>query len=113
MSIRESTHRAMLKLLALLASNQNSRLLQGLAIFCADEWRCLMKKWIKQFMEGSVVGSAAAAITAYVKLLRPRHLVWGSTAEEIRRPLPMDDMVTAPTYVTTRAITIHASPEQI
>jgi hypothetical protein len=37
----------------------------------------------------------------------------GSTEEERAQPLPGDELVPNPTHITTRAITIHASPGEI
>ena len=61
-------------------------------------------------------GLAAAgggALAAYVWLIRPWHLRWGATDDEVRRPMLLDEEVTRPTYVTNRAITINALPEDI
>jgi hypothetical protein len=38
---------------------------------------------------------------------------WGATADEATRPLPFDDLVPQPTWSSTRAVTIEATPEQI
>jgi hypothetical protein len=40
--------------------------------------------------------------------LRPRTLAWGATCDEVVAPLPGDDLVANPLYVTTRAITVRA-----
>ncbi|HEU5348313.1 MAG TPA: hypothetical protein VFU63_06840 [Ktedonobacterales bacterium] len=48
------------------------------------------------------------AMAAYVAVLRPWLLQWGSTAAERTMPLPGDELVPTPTHVTTRAITIQA-----
>ena len=37
----------------------------------------------------------------------------GATAAEVLRPLPSDDLVLAPTFNATRAITIEAPPELV
>ncbi len=50
---------------------------------------------------------------AYVRCLRPWQLTWGATAEEVSRRLPSDDLVLAPTFNATRAITVAAPPEQV
>lgn len=52
----------------------------------------------------AVGGVAAAAWTA----ARPRVLAWGASWDEVVRPLPGDDIVDNPVYVTTRAISIEA-----
>ena len=50
---------------------------------------------------------------AYWRFVRPWQLTWGATAAEVSRPLPSDDLVPAPTFNATRAITIDAPPEQV
>ena len=54
---------------------------------------------------GALLGAAAAG--AWAALL-PRVLKWGATDDEAVRPLPGDQLVDNPMYVTTRAITIAA-----
>jgi hypothetical protein len=44
---------------------------------------------------------------------RPWALSWGSTAEEIARSMPGDEVLTRPTFDATRAVTIEATPEEI
>jgi hypothetical protein len=56
---------------------------------------------------------AAAALAAYAFAVRPRHLRWGATDEEVARPMPLDGTVRHPTYVTNRAVTIDAPPEEV
>lgn len=64
------------------------------------------------WMAGGVAAAGAAGL-AYLRLLRPWHLRWGATDEEVSREMPGDGLVAEPQYVTTRAITIQARPEQI
>ena len=52
-------------------------------------------------------GAAAAGVGAWAALRR-RTLAWGATCDEVVRPLPGDDLVANPLYVTTRAITVRA-----
>ena len=49
----------------------------------------------------------------YVLLIRPWHLRWGATDEEVERPMPGDDEVPHPMLESTRAITIGASAAEI
>ncbi|MET8877333.1 SRPBCC family protein [Nocardia sp. NPDC004604] len=49
----------------------------------------------------------------YEVILRDRCLSWGSTADEIARAMPGDDLLTDPDIVATRSITIDAGPERI
>lgn len=44
---------------------------------------------------------------------RPWALTWGSTDEEIARPMPGDEVLEQPTFNATRAVTIDARPEEI
>ena len=60
---------------------------------------------------GAVAG--AGLLAAYARLVRPRALCWGATAEEAARPLPGDQVVAKADYVATRAITIDAPPDQV
>jgi hypothetical protein len=56
-----------------------------------------------------IAGAGAAAAGAGIwTALRPRTLTWGATSDEVVRPLPGDDLVANPLYVTTRAITVKA-----
>jgi hypothetical protein len=52
----------------------------------------------------------AALLVGYLRLLRPWHLRWGATAGEVAMPLAGDELVAAPTLVSTRAVTIAARP---
>ena len=62
---------------------------------------------------GGLIAAVAAAITTYILAIRPWHLRWGSTDEEIDLPLPGDDLVPKAILTATHAITINASPAQI
>ena len=56
-----------------------------------------------------IAGAGAAAASAGIwTALRPRTLTWGATCDEVVRPLPGDDLVANPLYVTTRAISVKA-----
>ena len=52
-------------------------------------------------------GTAAAGVGVWAAV-RPRILAWGASCDEVVRPLPGDDLVANPLYVTTRAITVRA-----
>lgn len=47
-------------------------------------------------------------VVGIIFLLRPWHLRWGATDDEIKRSMPGDEILENPTYKTTRAITIDA-----
>jgi hypothetical protein len=53
-----------------------------------------------------VLGAALPPL--YVLALRPRMARWGATDEEVRMPLPGDEVRARPAFVSTRAITIDA-----
>jgi len=55
----------------------------------------------------------AAALVAYILVIRPWYLWWGATDAEIEHPMPGDDEIENPTHVTTRAVTIRARASEI
>jgi hypothetical protein len=56
-------------------------------------------------LAGAAVTGAVAAIWSEA---RPRVMDWGATWDEVVAPLPGDELIDNPLYVTTRAITIAA-----
>jgi hypothetical protein len=52
-------------------------------------------------------------MAAYVFVLRPYQLNWGATAAEIARIIPGDELNPNPSFLSTRAITIDGTPEEI
>ena len=63
---------------------------------------------------GAIGAAGLVAVgAAYARLVRPRTRRWGATDEETRRAMPGDDIVPNADYVATRAVTIHAPPEEI
>ena len=57
---------------------------------------------------GAGLASAAAGLVGYTFLVRPWHLKWGATDEELREPLPGDEALPNPEHQATHAITINA-----
>ncbi len=57
--------------------------------------------------------SGAAAFAAYAFFIRPWHLRWGPTEEEVLMRLPGDDLVEHPKLNATHAITIEAPVEEV
>jgi hypothetical protein len=55
----------------------------------------------------------AAFPWAYAFAIRPWHLRWGATDEEVEKPLPGDELVPDPGIQSTRAITVHAPVEKV
>jgi hypothetical protein len=56
---------------------------------------------------------AGTGVLAYWGLVRPWHLRWGATHDEVQRPLPGDELVENPRFVSTRAITINTPAEAV
>jgi hypothetical protein len=54
-----------------------------------------------------------ACIALYLLVVRPWHLTWGATREEVARPMPGDDIHPHPSLDGTRAVSVHARPEHI
>lgn len=61
----------------------------------------------------ATLGAAAAGLAAYAILIRPWHLRWGTSKEELDMPLPGDELVKDPTLNATHAITIDAPCEDV
>lgn len=59
------------------------------------------------------LAAGAAGLATYAFAVRPWHLRWGATDQEVARALPLDDRVERPDYVTNRAVTIHAGPRDV
>ena len=49
----------------------------------------------------------------YALAVRPWHLRWGATDEEVGKPLPGDELVPNPAIESTRAITVNAPVEEV
>mgnify|MGYP003737284117 CR=1 FL=1 len=54
-----------------------------------------------------------SGLLIYIFILRPAHLRWGATKEEVRMLMPGDDIVQKTDFIATRAISIHASQAEI
>lgn len=65
-----------------------------------------MKRSSKAWFVGSI--ASAAALVAYIFAIRPWHLRWGATDEEVEATLPGDEFVVEPKVNATHAITINA-----
>lgn len=60
-----------------------------------------------------LVTAAAGALGAYVAFIRPWHLRWGATDDEVACPLLGDSLIDKPRLQATHAVTVHAPPEAI
>src|SRR6185295_17289451 len=65
-----------------------------------------MAKNKSKLAEAAIVG--AAGLAAYAYLIRPWHLRWGATDEEVKMALPGDEVTPQPKLNATHAITIRA-----
>jgi hypothetical protein len=61
----------------------------------------------------AVVALLGLLFATYLLAIRPSHLRWGATAEEVAHSMPGDDLVPNPSFCATRAITIKGRPEEI
>jgi hypothetical protein len=61
---------------------------------------------------GIIVGLAGLLLLAYRSIVQPWHARWGATDEEVARPMPGDELLEGAAS-RTRAITIHAQPEEV
>lgn len=61
----------------------------------------------------SFVLAGAAAVGAYIAFIRPWHLRWGATDEEVGRTLLGDSLIADAKLQATHAVSIHAPPEAI
>ncbi len=70
-------------------------------------WRSVAVKFL------AVLALFVLLTGVYYFTIRPGQLRWGATPEELAQPLPGDDLVRAPTFWATRAVTITERPEDI
>jgi hypothetical protein len=59
------------------------------------------------------IGLLGGIVLIYLYVLRPWHLRWGATDDDLRLSLPADGLVTNPDFNATRGITINSIPEEI
>jgi hypothetical protein len=57
-----------------------------------------------------IAAAGGTAMLVYLFAIRPWQLGWGATEDEMRAAMPGDELVAAPTFVSTRAVTIAAPP---
>jgi hypothetical protein len=57
--------------------------------------------------------AGATGLAFYLYKIRPWHLSWHTTPEEMTEPMPGDDLIDNPTIELTRAITIAAPPAEV
>lgn len=74
-----------------------------------------MVRFFKRMMALANMGIAVAVavILVYRQLVRPWHVRWGASDDEVARPMPGDDLVADANLQTTRALTIAAPPQEV
>ena len=90
-----------------------------LGLFAVAGTFALVSGWILWSREGlarllrplAILGAALPWVYAFV--IRPWHLKWGATDEEIGKPLPGDELVSSSAIESTRAITVNAPVEEV
>lgn len=60
-----------------------------------------------------ITGATVILLIFYFFVIRPKHLRWGATNEEVNAKMPGDEIVKTVHFNATRAISIHSSPEKI
>ena len=60
-----------------------------------------------------IVCATGVVVVVYLLWLRPWHLRWGATDEEVERAMPGDELVTEPEIDATRGLAVDARPEDI
>ncbi len=72
------------------------------------------KKFLRNTFIGLTAASGIGALAAtYLLAVRPWHLRWGATEEELVETLPGDDVKPDAGIQVTHAITINAAPEEV
>ena len=59
------------------------------------------------------LGVATVVLTGYITVIGPWQRRWGASDEDIRRPMPGDELLRREAPSTTRAITIDAAPRDV
>lgn len=72
-----------------------------------------MRESSKVLTAAGVVAAGVAALGAYIFAIRPWHLRWGATREEVITKLPGDELVPDPKMNATHAITINAPASDV
>lgn len=68
---------------------------------------------LKKKIVASLLTLGTVASGGYLLFIRPWHVRWGATDEEINRSMPGDDEVPRPLMAAPRAVTIEARPDEI
>jgi hypothetical protein len=60
-----------------------------------------------------IIGFLLGLTSLYLLIVRPWHVRWGATDDDVALSLPSDSIVINPDFNATRGITINAPPEEI
>ncbi len=60
-----------------------------------------------------IQGGIVLLLAGYDRLIRPWHMRWGATKEEVNESIPGDELSKAKYFRSTRAITVKASAEEV
>jgi hypothetical protein len=77
-----------------------------------EQCNCMIMKRIKRFIKYTLLFYAGITLMYWI-IIRPKHMNWGATPEEISLGLPGDELISSRRIVSTRAINIHAPKEKI
>ncbi|TMR99738.1 SRPBCC family protein [Nonomuraea basaltis] len=69
--------------------------------------------FMARYMTRSMLRFAAGAAAGYLLAVRPWHLRWGADDGEVYGEMAGDDIVHAPQYQATRAVTVDAPPAAV
>jgi len=67
----------------------------------------------RRILRGLLEALGALPLFLAAPFYRHWHLRWGATADEVRGPMPGDELVERASFEATRAITIDAPPEKV
>lgn len=67
----------------------------------------------KILLEGLLGAATIGVHVVFTPLLRASRMKWGATPDELRQPMPGDDLAPHPQFIATRAVTIHAPASKV
>jgi len=72
----------------------------------------MKRRWFGTLI-AALVAAIGTAVAVYWRVIRPWHVRWGATDDEVNRAWPGDDLVPAPRVNATHAITIQAPADKV
>jgi len=70
------------------------------------------RRTLRSFLS-TLIAAGAGLVSAYALFIRPWHLRWGATDDEVNRSLLGDSLIREPRLQATHAVTVHAPSEAI